>query len=98
MLKDDTIYSSSFRFRDVDLNNVNDINLAINIVVIAMTLFKAFIIIVLIFKLVIIIVFNVDIIIVTVIVFFFEKPIFKFIAFDLNIKNCLTMNISFDKP
>ena len=97
MLKDDAIYNSSFRFQNIDLNNVNDINLAINIIIIATTLLETFIIIILIFKLIIVIIFNVDIVIIIVIVFLFERFIFKLIAFDFDIKNCLAMNASLDK-
>ena len=99
MLRNDAIYNLLFRFRDVDLNNINDINLAINIVVIATTLLEIFIIITLIFKLVIIIVFNVDIVIVIVIViiFLFEGSIFKLIAFNFNIKDCFIMGALLDK-
>ena len=73
------------------------------IVIIAITLFKAFIDF-FIFELIIIIVINVNIVIIIVIIiiiiFFviiFEKSIFKFIAFDFNIKKRLIMNASFDK-
>ena len=100
MLKDDAIHNSSFRFQNVDFNNVNDINLAINIVVIATTLFEIFIIIALIFELVIVIVFDVDIAVIVVIIVFViisERSIFKLIAFDFNIKDCFTMSASFDK-
>ena len=96
MLKDDAIYNSSFRFRNIDLNNINDIYFAINIIIITMTLFEILIIIILIFKLVIVIVFNViNIIIIIIIVF--EKPILKLIAFDLNMKNYFAINVSLDK-
>ena len=68
MLKDDAIYNLSFRFQNIDLNNINDIYFAINIVVIATTLLKTFIVVIFIFKLVIIIVFDVDNIIIIIIV------------------------------
>ena len=97
MLRDDAIYNSSFRLRDISLSNVNDINLAINIVVIATTLFKTLITITLILKLVIIIVFNVDDIVTTTIVAF-KKPVFKLIAFDFDIKRRFAMSASLDKP
>ena len=70
MLKNDAIYNSSFRFRDINLKNINDIYFAINIVVIPTTFFETLIVIALIFKFIIIIVINVDIVIVIVIVFF----------------------------
>ena len=95
MLRDNAIHNSSFRFRDINLDNVNDINLAINIAVIATTLLEIFIIVVFVLKLVIVIVFNVDIVIIIIVVF--EKPIFKLIAFGFNIKKRLTMSASFDK-
>ena len=69
MLKNDAIYNSSFRFQNINLNNINNIYFAINIVIIATTLFEVFIIIALILKFVIVIVINVDIVIVIVIVF-----------------------------
>ena len=97
MLKNDVIYNSSFRLWNINLNNINDINLAINIVIIATTLFEIFIIIVLIFKLIIVIIFNVDIVVIIIIVFFFEEFVFKLIAFDLNIKDCFAINASLDK-
>ena len=96
MLKNDAIYNSLFRFRDINLNNINDIYFAINIIVIiATTLFKTLIVIVFILKLIIVIIFDVNIIIIIIVVF--EGPIFKLIAFDFNIKKRLTMNASFDK-
>ena len=96
MLKNDAIYNLSFRFRDIDFNNINDIYFAINIVIITTTLFKTLIVITLIFKLIIVIVFNiVDIVIVIIIVF--ERFIFKFIVFDFDIKDYFAMNTSFDK-
>ena len=97
MLKNDVIYDSSFRFRDISLSNVNDIYFAINIAIITITLFETFIAIALVFKLVIIIVINVNIVIVVAIVPLFEKSVFKLIAFDLNMKDCFIMSASFDK-
>ena len=97
MLRNDVIYNLSFRFRNVDFNNINNINLAINIIIIATTLFETFIIITLIFKLVIIIVFNVDIVVVIVIVSLFERFILKLIVFDFDIKGFLVMSASLDK-
>ena len=100
MLKNDIIYNLSFRLRSINLNNVNDIYFAINIAIIATTLFKIFVIIVFILELVIVIVINVNIVVIIVIVSFiivFERFIFKFIAFDFDIKNCFIMSASFDK-
>ena len=97
MLRDDAIYNLLFRFQNINLSNINDINLAINIVIIATTLLKIFIIIALIFKFVIVIVFDINIVVVIVIVFFFEGLIFKFIAFDFNIKGCFAISASLDK-
>ena len=97
MLRDDAIYDSSFRFRNINFDNVNDIYLAINIIVIiTMTFFEIFIAAVFIFKLVIIIVFNVNNIIVIIIVIF-KKSILKLIAFDFDIKKRFIMNILLDK-
>ena len=75
MLKNDAIHNSSFRFRDINLNNINDINLAINIIVIiAITFLETLVVAIFILKLIIIIVINVNIaaivVIVIVIVFF----------------------------
>ena len=97
MLKNDVIYYLLFRFRNINLSNISDIDFVINIIiVIATTLLKALIIITLVFKLVIVIVFDVvDIIIIIFVVF--EKSVFKFIAFDFDIKGCFTMNASLDK-
>ena len=96
MLRGDAIYNSLFRFRNINLDNINDIYLAINIiVVIATTLFKAFIVVIFILELVIVIVFNIDDIIIIIVVF--KRSIFKFIAFDLNMKDYFAMNTSFDK-
>ena len=102
MLKDDAIHNSSFRFRNIKFNNINDIYFAINIiVVIATTLFKTFIVF-FILEFVIIIVINicVDVAIVIVIVFFvivFKRLILKLIAFGFDIKDCFTMSALFDK-
>ena len=100
MLRNDVIYNSSLRFRNINLNNVNDIYFAINIAVIATTLFEFLIVIVFIFELVIVIVINVNIVVIIVIVFFiivFEGLIFKLIAFDFDIKDYFIMSASFDK-
>ena len=95
MLKDDVIYDSSFRFRDINLNNINDIYFAIDIIVIiTTTLFEALIAVVFIFKFNIIIVINVDIVIIIVAL---KKSVIKLIVFDFNIKRRLIMNASFDK-
>ena len=95
MLKNDAIYNSLFRFRNINLNNINDIYFVIDIIiVIATTFLKAFIIIIFIFNLDIVIIINVDIVIIIVI---FKKFVIKFIAFGSNIKRRLIMNISFDK-
>ena len=97
MLRDDAIYNLSFRFRDINFDNVNDIYLAISIIVIIITtLFEVFIVIIFIFKFVIVIVFNVDDIVIVIIIVF-KKPIFKFIVFDFDIKKRLTMSALFDK-
>ena len=97
MLKSGAIYNLLFRFRDIDLNNINDIYFAINIIVIiATTLLEAFIVVVFIFELIIVIVFNVNNIIIVIIVAF-KKFVFKFIAFDFDIKRRLIMNASLDK-
>ena len=93
MLKSDAIYNSLFRFQNIDLNNINDIYFAINIIIIILTtLFETLIVVIFIFKFVIIIIFNVNIAIIIIIVF--EKPIFKFIAFDFNIKRRLAISAS----
>ena len=71
MLKSDAVYNSSFRFRNIDLNNINDIYFAINIIVIiATTLLKTFIAVAFVFKFNIVIVINVDIIVIVIIVIF----------------------------
>ena len=97
MLKNDAIHNSSFRFQDIDFNNINDIYFAINIIIIIMTtLFKVFIVVIFVFKLIIIIIIiDVDIAVTLIIVF--EKPILKLIAFDFNIKKRFIMNAPLDK-
>ena len=97
MLKNDAIYNSLFQFRNIDLNNINDIYFAINIAVITTTFFEIFIVIVFVLKLVIVIVFDVDDIVIIIIVVF-ERSVFKLIAFDFNIKDCFIISASFDKP
>ena len=99
VLKNDIIYNLSFRFRDINFNNINDINLAINIiVVIATTFFETFIIAIFVFEFVIIIVFDIiNIIIIIIIIIAFKGFVFKLIAFDLDIKSCFVINASFDK-
>ena len=97
MLKNDVIHNSSFRFRDINLDNINNIYLAINIIVIiATTLFKTFVVIVFVFKLVIIIVFDINNIVIVIIIVF-KKPIFKLIVFDFDMKKRLIINASLDK-
>ena len=96
MLKNDAIYNSSFRFQNIDFNNINDIYFAINIAVIATTLFETLIVITLISKLIIVIIFDIiDIVIIIIIVF--KKVVFKLIAFNLDMKDCLIINALFDK-
>ena len=108
VLKSGVIHNLSFRFRDINFNNINDIYFAINIVIISTTLFEALIIIAFIFKLVIVIVINIDVTVVIVIIIViiiaialfiivFKRFIFKLIAFDLDIKDYLVMNTSLDK-
>ena len=98
MLKDNAIYNSLFRFQNINLDNVNDIYFAINIIIIiiATTLFKTFIIVVFVFKFIIVIVFNVDNIVIVIIVSF-KRFIFKFIVFDFDIKRRFIMSALFDK-
>ena len=97
MLKDDVIYNSSFRFRDINFDNINDIYLAINIIVIiAITFLETLIIIVFIFEFIIVIVFDVDDVIIIIIIVF-EKFVLKFIAFDFDIKKRFIMNVLFNK-
>ena len=95
MLKSDAIYNSSFRFQDIDFNNINDIYFAINIIVIiATTLFEAFIVVVFVFKLnFIIVVIIIEVFVIVV----FKRFVFKFIAFDFDIKKRFAMSASFDK-
>ena len=96
MLKNDAIHNLLFRFRNIDLNNINDIYFAINIIVIiSITLLKALIAVIFIFKPIIIIVINVDIAIVIIVAF--KRLIFKFIVFDFNINRRLAMSASFNK-
>ena len=97
MLRNDAIYNLSFRFRDINFDNVNDIYLAINIIVIiATTFFEIFIAVIFILKFIIVIVFDVNNIVIIIIIVF-EKSILKFIAFDFNMKRRLAMNALFDK-
>ena len=97
MLRDDAIYDSSFRFRNINFDNINDIYFAINIIVIiATTLFETLIVAAFILKLVIIIIFNINNIVIVIIVVF-ERFVFKLIVFDFNIKKRFTMSASFDK-
>ena len=97
MLKGDAIYDLSFRFRNINLDNINDIYFAINIIiVIATTFLETFVTVVFIFKFVIVIVFNVDDIVIVIIVIF-ERFVFKLIAFGFDIKDYFAMNILFDK-
>ena len=95
VLKNDAIHNSLFRFQNINLNNVNDIYFAINIIVIVTrTLFETFIIIIFILKLIIVIIIIVIEIFVVIIL---EKFVLKFIVFDFNIKRRLIMSASFDK-
>ena len=95
MLKDDVIYNLSFRFKDINLNNVNNIYFAIDIIVVIITtFFKVFIVDVFVFEFDIVIVVDFDIVIIIVV---FEKFIIKFIAFDFDIKKRFIMSVSFDK-
>ena len=97
VLKSDIIYDSLFRFRNINLDNVNDIYLAINIIVIiTTTFFKIFIVAVFVFELVIVIVFNINDIVIIIIIIF-EKPILKLIIFDFNIKRRFIINALFNK-
>ena len=96
MLKDDAIHDLLFRFKNINLNNVNNIYFAIDIIVIiATTLFETLIVVVFVFKLVIVIVINVDIVIIIIVVF--ERFVFKFITFDFDMKRRLAMSALFDK-
>ena len=96
MLRDDAIYNLSFRFRNINFNNVNDIYFAINIIIIIATTFlKTLIVVVFIFKLIIVIVFNVNIVIVIIVIF--ERVILKLIAFDFDMKKRFIINASLDK-
>ena len=95
MLKGDAIYNSSLRFRNINLNNVNDIYFAINIIVIITTTFFEALIVFFVFKFIIVIIINVDVVIIIVIVF--EGFILKLIVFDFDIKNYFIMSASLDK-
>ena len=75
MFKNDAIYNSLFRFRNIDLNNVNDVYFAINIIVIIATTLLETSIAPFILEFIIIIVINVNIFIIIVVVF--EKPVFQ---------------------
>ena len=94
-MKSDAIYNLSFRFQNINLNNINDIYFAINIIIIiATTLFETLIVIIFIFKLIIIIVIVViEIFVIIIFIIVSEKLIFKFIAFDFDIKRRLAINI-----
>ena len=95
MLKNDAIYNSSFRFQDIDFNDINDTYFAINIIiVISTTLLETLIVVIFILKFDIVIVVNVDIVVIIII---FEKPVIKLIAFDFDIKKRFIMSASFDK-
>ena len=97
MLRGDVIYDLSFRFRDINLDNVNDIYLAISIIIIiATTLFEALIIAAFVFKFDIVIIFDVDDI-AAIIIVVFKRSIFKFIVFDFDMKDYFIMSASFDK-
>ena len=96
ILRNDAIYNLLFRFRNIDLNNVNDIYFAINIIIIATTLFEALFIIIFVFKFVIVIIFNVDDIVIIIIIVF-ERFIFKLITFDFDIKDYFAISASLDK-
>ena len=101
MLRSDAIYNLLFRFQNINLNNINDIYFAINIIVIiATTLFETLIVVVFIFELVIVIVINVDIaviVIIVIIIIAFKRFIVKFIVFDFDIKRRFTINTSLKK-
>ena len=101
VLRDDAIYNLSFRFRNINLNNVNDIYFAINIIaIIATTLFETFIV-AFVLELVIVIIINVNVIVIVIIIVLFvivsKKPVLKFITFDFDIKSCFIMNTPLDK-
>ena len=99
MLKNDIIYYLLFKLRNIDLNNINDTYFAINIIVIiATTLFETLIAVIFVFKLVIIIiVIVIEIFIIVIFIVIFKEFIFKFIAFDFNIKRRLIISASFNK-
>ena len=97
MLRDGVIYNLSFRLRDINLDNINDIYLAINIIVIITTTFLEILIVVaFILELIIVIVFDIDNIVIVIIIAF-KRPIFKLIAFDIDIKRRFIMSASFNK-
>ena len=99
-MRNDIIYNLLFRFRDIDLNNINDIYFAINIIIIITTTLFETLIASFILKLIIIIIINVDIVIIIVIVIIiiaFEKPVIKLIIFDFDIKRRFAINASFNK-
>ena len=100
MLRSGAIYDLLFRFRNIDLDNINDIYFAINIIIIiATTLLKAFIA-PFIFELIIVIVINVDIVVIVIIIIIIvisERFIVKFIVFDFDIKRRFAMSASFNK-
>ena len=99
MLKNDAIHNSLFRFQNIDLNNINDIYFAINIIIIiATTFFKNFIAVAFILKLVIIIVIiviKVSVIIALIVIS--EKSVLKFVTFDFDIKRRFAINAPLDK-
>ena len=104
MLKNDAIYNSSFRLRNIDFNNINDIYFAINIIVVIATTLFEILITLFIFELVIVIIINGNVAVIVVIVIaivflviIFERFVFKFIAFDLDIKSRFAMSTPFDK-
>ena len=71
VLRDDVIYNSSFRFRNINLNNVNDIYFAINIIVIIATTLLETLIVAFVFKFIIVIVIEVNVIVIVVVIVFF---------------------------
>ena len=94
MLKNDAIYNLSFKFRNIDFNNINNIYFAINIIVIiATTLLEALIVVIFIFEFIIVIV----IVVIVVLIVVSEGFIFKFIAFGFDMKRRLIMNASLHK-
>ena len=94
MLRSGVIYDSLFRFKNINLNSVNNIYFAIDIIIIIATTFlETLIIAIFVFKLDIIIIVNVDIIIIIV----FEEFVIKLIAFDFDIKKRFIMNALLNK-